>query len=127
MALPKIEGERLDIALQRLRDKGDTSVLPATHEFEAMLNRPADGTTADGSMDSLLVDFVMPIIKDVGILQENRTIMLLEHLRDQVLPNLFPQLNDSSQPHLSSVLQVVNEEIGRYVDLRERRQAGIAA
>lgn len=127
MAYPKIEGERLDVALQRLRDKGDTSVLPATHEFTAMLNKPADGTTADGSHESLLVDFVMPIIKDAGILQENRTIMLLEHLRDHVLPGLFPELGDASQPHLSSVMQVVNEEIARYVDLRERRQAGIAA
>ena len=127
MAYTKIEGERLDLALQRLREKGDASVLPATDEFEAMLNRPADQATADGSMESMLIDFIMPIIKDVGILQENRTIMLLEHLRDQVLPRLFPQLKDSSQPHLASVLEVVNEEIGRYTDLRERRQAGIAA
>jgi hypothetical protein len=127
MAYPKIEGERLDIVLQRLRDKGDTSVLPASDEFEALLNQPTEGATAEGSMESQLIDFIMPIIKDAGILQENRTIALLEHLRDQVLPHLFPQLMDASQPHLSSVLEVVNEEIARYVDLRERRQAGIAA
>ena len=122
MAYPKIEGERLDLVLQRLREKGDGSSIPATDEFEALLSRPADKATAEGSMESLLIDFIMPIIKDAGIFQENRTIMLLEQLRDKVLP----QLNESTEM-TQLATRVIDDEIVRYTDLRERRQAGIAA
>lgn len=122
MAYPKIEGERLDHVLQRLREKGDSSAIPATDEFEALLSRAPDQATADGALQTLLIDFIMPTIKDPGILQENRTIMLLEHLRDQVLP----KLNESSET-MQMATRVIDDEIGRYADLRERRQAGIAA
>ena len=122
MAYPKIEGERLDLVLQRLREKGDGSSIPATDEFEALLSRPADKATAEGSMESLLIDFIMPIIKDAGIFQENRTIMLLEHLRDKMVP----QWKESSET-TQRVLQAIDDEIARYSDLRERRHGGIPA
>ena len=122
MAYPKIEGERLDLVLQRLREKGDGSSIPATDEFEALLSRPADKPMAEGSMESLLIDFIMPIIKDAGIFQENRTIMLLEHLRDKMVP----QWKESSET-TQRVLQAIDDEIARYSDLRERRHGGIPA
>ena len=122
MAYTKIEGERLDLVLQRLREKGDGSAIPATDEFEALVSRPADKATAEGSMEALLIDFVMPIIKDAGIFQENRTIMLLEHLRDKMVPQ-WKESGETTQ----RVLQALNDEIARYSDLRERRHGGIPA
>lgn len=62
MAYPKIEGERPDIATQRVRDRGESLLVPGTEEFKALLSRSADGATAEGSMHTMLLDFVTPII-----------------------------------------------------------------
>lgn len=122
MAYPKIEGERPDLVTQRVRDKGDGLSVPGTDAFKALLSRSADGATADASMETMLVEFITPIIKDPGIFQENRIITLLEHLRDQVLP-LFKENTELTQ----LATRVINDEVARFIDLRERRQAGIAA
>jgi len=122
MAYPKIEGERPDLATHRVSDKGDNVSVPGTEEFKALLSRSADGATADGSMHTMLVEFITPIIKDPGIFQENRIITMLEHLRDQILP-MFKE-----NPELTQLAtRVINDEVARFTDLRERRQAGIAA
>ena len=122
MAYPKIEGERLALARQSVRSKGDGAPIPSTDEFEALLNRPAGKSAAGASIESMLVDFIMPNIKDAGIFQENRIIMLLQHFRDEVLP----QLNESSEM-TQLATRVIEDEIARFTDLRERRQTGIAA
>ena len=121
MAYPKIEGERLDVALQRLREKGDNSAIPATDVFKALLSQPADKPTAEGSTAALLVDYTMPIIKDTGILHEDRAIMLFKQLRQMV------QEWKESPDTIQRVLQAIDDELARYSDLRERRGEGIAA
>lgn len=126
MAYPKIEGERLDIMLQRLREKGESAAIPATDEFRALLDGPGDKPVGGReSLHTLLIDFIMPIIKDAGIFHENRTIMLLEYLRDVMLPKLLQ--DHESRDTIQLLTRAVNDEIARYSDLRERRQAGIAA
>lgn len=121
MSSTKIEGERLDIVLQKLREKGESTPLDGAQEFEALLNRPG-GTAAHGSIEAQLVDYIMPLISDGSIFQEHRTIRLLEHLRDDIIPgwNESPEMTDLAT-------RVINDEINRYSDLRERRQSGIAA
>lgn len=139
MAYPKIEGERLDVALLRLRQRGEGSSLPPVDEFEALLSRPADKATAEGSMESLLVDFVMPIIKDVGVLHEPRAIRTLIYLRDHLHQLLNEQEHQKGQRQdagqddeqdsaswMVDVREFLNDLIARYTDLNERRHENIA-
>ncbi len=121
MAYPKIEGERLDVVLQKLRDKGETLPLEGAEEFEALLNR-SGRSTPYGSIEAQLIDYIMPLIKDSSIFQENHTIGLLEHLRNNILPQW------TENPEMTKLAaRVIDDEISRYRDLRERRQGGIAA
>jgi hypothetical protein len=119
--MAKVEGERLDIVLQKLRDRGDASSPERLEEFEALLS-VADRASPFGSIEAQLIDYIMPLIKDGNIFQENYTIRLLEHLRDVI----FPQWTES--PEMTKLAtRVIDDEITRYTELRERRQAGIAA
>jgi hypothetical protein len=120
MAYSKIEGERPDIATQRVRDKGESLSVPGTEEFKALLARSADGATADASPQTRLLDYVTPVVKDGGIFQENRIISALEQLLD--LP-MFKEDTELAQ----SMNLVVTDELARFVDVRERRGSGIAA
>jgi hypothetical protein len=144
MAYPKIEGERLDVALLRLRQRGEGSSLPPVEEFEALLSRPADKAMAEGSMESLLVDFIMPIIKDVGVLHEPRAIRTLIYLRDHLHQLLNEQEHRQGQRQdadqgggeeegqqqpaswIVDVKEFLNDLIARYTDLNERRHENIA-
>ena len=149
MASPKIEGERLDVALLRLRQRGEGSSIPPLDEFEALLSRPTDRTTAEGAMESLLIDFVMPIIKDVGVLHEPRAIRTLIYLRDHLHQLLNEQEHeqgrreDSDQGNagangeddshqqpaaswIADVREFLNDLIARYTDLNDRRHENIA-
>ena len=120
MAYSKVEGERLDVVLQKLREKGEALSLDATEEFEALLNN-AGRAAANSSIEAQLINYVMPLIKDGSIFQENQTIRLLEHLRNDVLPQW------TESPEMTRLAtRVIDDEISRYNDLRERRQAGIA-
>jgi hypothetical protein len=121
MAQTKVEGERLDIILQKARDRGDAPALEALEEFEALLSRPG-GTSQYSSIEGRLIDYIMPLIKDGSIFQENNTIRLLEYLRDEIIPQW------TESPEMTRLAtRVINDEITRYSELRERRQAGIAA
>jgi hypothetical protein len=140
MAYPKIEGERLDVALLRLRARGEGSSLPPVEEFEALLSRPANKAMAEeGSIESLLIDFIMPIIKDVGVLHEPRAIRTLIYLRDHLHQLLNEQEHqqgqrqeageDGEQDSASWIVDVrefLNDLIARYTDLNERRHENIA-
>jgi hypothetical protein len=122
MAHSKIEGEKLHIALQRLREKGDAPGLDALTEFEALLSQSSEGTSNHSSIEARLVDYIMPLVKDGSIFQENNTIRLLEYLRDEIIPQW------TESPEMTRLAtRVINDEITRYSELRERRQAGIAA
>ncbi len=124
MAYPKIEGERLD--LQRLREKSGSSAIPAAHEFEALLSRPPGKPAVEGSAEAELIDFVRPVVKDSGIFQESHILTLLQHLHDIVLPQLNKN-NEMTAEAFASVRLVVQDEITRFSDLRERRHEVISA
>jgi hypothetical protein len=122
MAYPRIEGERLDVVLQKLRNKGEATPLDGAEEFEALLKRAGGRTASHGAIESQLIDYLMPIIQDGSIFHESRTISLLEFLRD----NLIPQWGGTAEM-TDLAIRVIDDEIGRYRNLRERRQDGIAA
>jgi hypothetical protein len=118
----KIEGGRLDVVLQRLRDKPDSAPIADTEEFQALLLSSRDLPSPQDSMETALIDFIMPIIKEPGIFQEHNAIMLLEYLRDDVLPRL------NETPELTRLATlVIDDEIARHTDMRDRRLAGVAA
>lgn len=122
MANPKIEGERLDIVLQKLRDRGEAAALENVKEFESLLKPSVARAAPPSKIEAQLLDFLMPIITDSSIFQEGRTIGLLEHLRD----NLLPQWNGA--PEMTELAsRMIDDEIDRYRFLRERRQECVAA
>jgi hypothetical protein len=121
MAQTKIEGDKLDLVLQRLREKGDAPALEALEEFEALLSRSGSASRYS-SIEAQLIDYIMPLVKDGSIFQENNTIRLLEYLRDEIIPQW------TESPEMTRLAtRVIDDEITRYSELRERRQAGIAA
>lgn len=125
MATSRIQGERLDVVLQRLRDSEEPGSITASEEFQAFLKGLRDvGDAAETppTSESLLIDFIMPLISDARIFEESHTIALLRYLRDELLPFF------SDSDELSDLARmVINDEIERYSFVLERRQSGIAA
>lgn len=117
MAYPKIESERRGVVLQRPREKSEGSAIPSAQDFEALLK-----PLADGSIEALLINFILPPVKDPSIFQESRIIVVLKELRE-LLPQLFPQTQESSE----GAIMAIDDEIARYSDLLERRHGGIQA
>jgi hypothetical protein len=120
------QGERLDVVLQRLRDNEETSTVDGADSVHPLLKgirrtreRPEDWRL---SSESLLIDFVMPIISDARIFEESMTIALFEYLRDELLPFFH---DNEELTHLAT--KVIDDEIQRYNFVLERRQSGIAA
>ncbi len=118
----RIEGERLDVILHRLRDNSGANKVEGTESFEDLIAQTIDTSAPENSLDEMLIDFIMPLISDVGIFQESRTISLLQNLRDDLLPAIGggAELTDL-------VTKIIDEEIDRYTELRDRRQAESAA
>lgn len=120
----RIEGQRLDVVLQRLRETDAPNavteleqLLPPTRKKETGA-RPA----ANRSAEAQLVDYIMPLISDPSIFQDHNSIMLLEHLRDEVLPGLH------DDPELTELaIRVIDDEVARHQLVRERRMSGIAS
>ncbi|NJM34467.1 MAG: hypothetical protein HC850_06875 [Rhodomicrobium sp.] len=120
------QGERLDVVLQRLRDDEEIAPVDGADELRAFVkglrsvgDRPED---ARPSSESLLIDFVMPIISDARIFEESHTIALFEYLRDELLPFFH---DNEELTYLAT--KVIDDEIQRYNFVLERRQSGIAA
>jgi hypothetical protein len=143
MASNRIEGERLDVVLQKLREKGESTPLEGAEEFEALLNRP---NAPHGSIDAQLIDYIMPRVSDGTIFQEHRAIQLLQTLREIVIGWNEGRQQDQQQPEdeegedgeqsggekdgragIGEILRVIDDEITRYQDVLARRNAGIAA
>ncbi len=123
MAIRRVEGQRLDVILQRLRESDVPASIPGVEDFPVIAKKETTEREAQqSSTESLLIDFIMPIISDPGIFQDNRAILLLEYLRDDVLPHL-----DESEELTSLATQVIDDEIARHDLVREKRQSGIAA
>lgn len=117
----RVEGQRLDIVLQKLKESDKPSSILDIHEIPEFDAEVSDSPEQEGSIETLLIDFIMPMVSDISIFHDSRAIMLLEHLRDELLPYL-----DDNEELASLATQVLDDEIARHVLIRERRQAGIA-
>lgn len=122
-----IDGERLDVVLQRLRDRDEPSKvvseqLRPAFDKDAAGRRGADQETAGSAAETLLVDFIMPLISAPGIFEDLEAIRLLEYLRDDVLPDIS---ENEEVAHLAR--KVIEDEIARRSFVRERRHAGVTA
>jgi hypothetical protein len=124
----KIEGERLDVVLERLRQSGEAGQAgetAATDEFAAILGTAGidERRTRDhSSLETDIVDFTIPRITEPGIFNPSKSIALLEHFLRDLLPNL-----DESEELRVLAARVIGDEISRQRDVLERLQAGIAA
>lgn len=118
----RIEGQRLDVVLQRIRERdGPNAILDI---------EPTEEYGGDGigyrppltSVEALLTDFVMPLITDPAIFEEYFRRGLLEDLRRDWLPGL------EDNPEMQALLdKVIEEEIERLDIVCEHRQSAIAS
>ena len=120
----KVEGERLDVLLERMRQSGEVSPTLSPEEFAiAIGSARADGRfPKQGSLEADIVDFTIPRISEPNIFHASRSISLLEHF----LENLLPNLDDSEELRILAA-KVIGDEISRQRDVLERLQAGLAA
>lgn len=119
----RIEGQRLDIVLQRLRETEVPSTITRLEQSEALKKSAKVKRVRDRhSAETLLTDYVMPLISNPAIFQDHNLIMILEHLRDVVLPELVDnvELTDIA-------VKVINDEVARHKFVQERRLEEIAS
>ena len=124
MSVRRVEGQRLDIVLQKLRESDKPAAILELQEVQESpkLAKDASGRLEqESSLETVLIDFIMPIVSDAGIFQDDRAIMLLSYLRDELLPNM----DDSEELHSLATL-IIDDEIARHHFVNERRQASIA-
>ena len=121
----RIEGQRLDVALQRLRETDTPSAVTDLVSVTAASQKhdgDGHGDTADHSPQMRLVDFIMPTISNPAIFHDHNAVLLLEHLRDEVLPHL------TDDPELTEIVtKVIDDELDRHRFVRECRMSGIAS
>lgn len=121
----KVEGERLDVILDRMRQSGEVTGTPSPDEFASVLGSArANGQFPQqgGSLEADIVDFTIPRISEPSIFHASRSISLLEHF----LHNLLPTLDESEELRVLAA-KVISDEISRQRDVLERLQAGLAA
>jgi hypothetical protein len=124
----KIEGDRLDVALAKLRQSaaaGEAGAATAPEEFAKVITNVTvdERRTQDhSSLEAEVVDFVIPRITEPGIFHAGKSIALLEHFLDDLLPHL-----DESEELRVLAARVIGDEISRQREVLERLQAGIAA
>jgi hypothetical protein len=124
----KIQGERLDVVFSRLRQSEGIErpdIVAPPKEFtpigdsESVEERRAE---EHDSLEADIVDFTIPRITEPGIFHASRSISLLEHFLDDLLPTL-----DESEELRVLAARVISDEISRQRDILDRLQAGIAA
>jgi hypothetical protein len=120
----KVEGERLDVVLERLRQSGEAQATPTPEEFQSHLSteRLGDRKPKSDSLRAEILDLTMPRISEPGIFQPARALSLLDHLRGE-LETLFR--DDKEAGPLA--LRLIDDERARLQDLLDRINGGIAA
>lgn len=76
----KVEGERLDVVLERLRDSGEIAPALSPEEFDAFLGAAGAekrGSPEGRSLETALIDFTIPRITEPNIFHASRSILLL--------------------------------------------------
>jgi hypothetical protein len=150
MATRRVEGERLDVALEKLGQRTEklgqrtdklgqrsrtqpakplnldpvrarsTGPLEFDDVVEAVAAQPMPASTPPLSQD--IVDFVMPRLTDTTVLQEGRSVSILEQLVANILPRLAG--GDELRQFANAI---ITDELERRRDLSTRVQAGITA
>ena len=114
-------GERLDAVLKAASQAGEPiAVADAEAYIEDLLG--TSGDSAEPTLEAQVVDFVMPRISEPSIFRGGRSLVLLEFLRDAVLPVL-----DDNEELRELALKVIDDEISRQREVLERLQASIVA
>jgi hypothetical protein len=136
MATRRVEGERLDVVLERLGQRAKTQAakpldldpararstvpLDFTDIVEAVAAQPMPASTPPIYQD--IVDFVMPRLTDTTVLLGGRSESILEHLVADILPRLTG--GDELRQFANAIIA---DELARRRDLSTRFQAGITA
>jgi hypothetical protein len=141
MATRPVEGERLDVVLDRLGQRTRTQAAKPLRLDPARPDPARPGTTAPLDFEDLveavaarprlastpplyqeIVDFVMPRLTDTTVLQGGRSASILEHLVSEILPKLG---GGEELRRLANA--IIADELARRRDVSTRVQAGIAA
>ncbi|WP_343315008.1 hypothetical protein AAIB41_15965 [Brucella sp. BE17] len=110
------ERQRLDRALTEAGRRADAVSRAQIAAFEAALRIRRRGSTAQGASLRREIDaLTMPEISDPGIFNAPRTMALLDHVIEEILPSL-----DTSEDVTSIAMAMLKEEIERRRDLEER-------
>lgn len=118
-----VERIPLDKLIENAEKAAESSDADKAEEFAVLLRIKGVRTrTGRQSIQSDLLDFVMPSIADASIFQTGRCISLLHHLVAEIIPNL-----DESEELRRLATSMLTEEIERQRDLQTRRNGAIAA
>jgi hypothetical protein len=130
--MARIEGQRLDIVLQRIQKSSEPSTITELEKATSADPVPIfkddsfgqstdSGSSFDQSAETLINDFIMPLISDAAIFQDHTLTSLLETLRDEILPTLS---DETEMKELAT--QVIDDELARHKMIRERRLSAVA-
>ncbi len=113
------ERQRLDRALAEAGRRADAVSRAQIEAFEAALRIRRRGSSAQGaSLRREIDELTMPEISDPGIFNAPRSVSLLDHVIDAILPSL-----DTSEDVASIAKAMLKEEIDRRRDFEERLMA----
>lgn len=111
-----IERQRLDRALSEAAKRADPISRSQIEAFESAVRLRRGGSLAHGSSLRREIDqLIMPEISDPGIFNTERTMNLLEHVINTILPLL-----DTEAEVTSIARAMLEEEITRRRDLQSR-------
>lgn len=119
---PVRRGERLDAALEKMRVSGEPLAIPDAEGFIDALTGSANDDAAEISLIAEIIECVIPRVTEPSIFRAGRPLLLLEFLRDEILPVMdeSPELRDLTK-------KVIDDEIARQRDVLERLQSSIVA
>jgi len=113
------ERQRLDRALSEAAKRADPVSRSQIEAFESALRLRRRGSLAHGSSLRGEIDqLTMPEISDPGIFGAERTMNLLEHVINAILPDL-----DANEDVTSIARAMLEEEIDRRRDLQSRLES----
>lgn len=119
----RIDGQRLDIVLQRIRERDPVRSIVELDEAEEYSGEGIGQKRLKlASLETQLIDFIMPLISDPSIFESRNVRMLLEGLCEDILPNL-----DAPAELIDLAIKLCDEELQRHEFVSENRQSGIAS
>jgi hypothetical protein len=119
-------GVRLDAVLSDLRSE-ESSEATASDQVSSTILAVVDqgkenSRQSEDYIESMMIDFIMPLISDPGIFQNGRVVDLLEYLQANLLSEL-----DNREELTELAKQIIEDEIARHNLVAQRRQSEIAA